>query len=364
MAKQIITAGTVVGEYEEKYVLDAVRNLGNPDHFKDYVYRFEAEFAKRLGVKHAFAVVNGTAALHLGLLALGVGKGDEVIIPDMTYIACANVVSYTGATPILVDIDPVSWCLNPKAVKRAITPRTKAIMPVWMYGSVPAMDELKSFGIPIIEDSCPAFGAYYKGSHAGTIGEVGAFSFQGAKVLATGEGGMLVTNSDEINERARKLADMGITKRQFWHDERGYMYEMAPILAAVGLGQLQHADEMVQKKRQIYEWYRKRLAYTEFGTNSENESPNYWMSSIVVRTPEERDKIREHLKRNGIDTRPFFYPISMFGLYEKKVGNIELGNSYSYYVGLRGINLPSRVDLEERDIEFVYEKIKECIKNR
>ncbi len=352
---RIYTAGTTVGPKEKKYVLDAVSKMGDAKRFKNYVYRFEETFAKKIGVKHAFAVVNGTAALHLGLLAIGIGKGDEVILPDMTYVACANVIRYTGATPVFADIDPISWCLSPKSVKERITKRTKAIMPVWMYGSVPDMWQLKSFGIPVIEDSCPAYGSYYGKQHAGTIGKVGAFSFQGAKVLSTGEGGMLVTDDDKINAKARKLADMGVTATEFWHDELGYMYEMAPILAAVGLGQLSHADEMVARKKEIFKRYYDALSsdyqMNDYGYNSH---PNFWMSSIITKDHEVRNHLREYLKKYHIDTRPFFFPISMFKMYGKK-----WNNPVSYEIGLHGINLPSRVDLTNKEVDFVIKKIME-----
>lgn len=349
MRRQIVTAGTQITDFERKYVVEAVSDMGDPDHFKDYVYMFEKEFAKKIGVRYAFAVTNGTAALHLGLLALGVGQGDEVILPDMTYIACANVIRYVGATPVFVDIDPYTWCIDPDCVRNAITKKTKAIMPVWMYGSVPNMDAIKELGVPVIEDSCPAFGSYYKGKHAGTIGDVGAFSFQGAKILAVGEGGMFVTNSKKLNDRARKLADMGITKKQFWHDEIGYMYEMAPILAAVGLGQLKHSDEMVRKKKKIFGWYEKMIGDL-FHMNSLFETPNYWMTSI---TADNRDDLRKRLSRKGIDTRPFFYPISSFALYQKRHNT-----PVSYAIGLNGINLPSRVDLTYKEVSYVCEIIK------
>lgn len=358
MRKQIVTAGTEVGKHEQKYVWDAVLNMGNPNHFKDYVYKFEKDFAKKVGVKYAFAVVNGTSALHLGLLALDVGFGDEVILPDMTYVCCANVIHHTGATPVFADIDPITWTLDPRSVKKHITKRTKAIMPVWMYGQAPDMDELKSFSIPIIEDSCPAYGSYYKGKHAGTIGDVGAFSFQGAKVLSTGEGGMFVTNSSKINSHVRKLADEGITNKQFWHDEIGYMYEMAPILAAVGLGQLEHSEELVGKKIRINRWYREGGLDKLFPMNNKDYPVNFWMSSIITPSPKYRDELRIYLKKNKIDTRPFFYPITMFKLFKD-----NKTEPVSKEIGLRGINLPSRVDLTRKEVNYVISKIKHFAKN-
>ncbi len=364
MNKQIVTAGTITGKWEDRYVRDAVKNLGDPEKFNFYIKEFERRFAEYVDAKYALATVNGTSAIHLGLLALGVGKGDEVILPDMTYVACANAIAYTGATPVLVDINSLTWCLDVESVRKAITKRTKAIMPVWMYGNAPNMQGLLEVakGIPIIEDSCPAVGSYFQNKHAGTIGKIGCFSFQGAKILAIGEGGMLVTDDEKLYKKAKLLADMNTTK-EFWQTEIGYMYEMNNVSAAVGLGQLEHITELLKKKRQIYEWYAKELSgiyemnrWEAYGEDCEGYGciPNYWMTSII--TPDEtyRIKLRKYLKLHNIDSRPFFYPISMFGMYPKRHETPE-----SYKIGLRGINLPSTVRLSQKEVKHVAAKVKD-----
>src|SRR3990167_8372575 len=335
MDKQIVTAGTITGGWEDKYVRDAVKNLGDPDKFNFYIKEFERRFTEYIGVKYAIATTNGTAALHAGLLALGVGKGDEVILPDMTYISCANTISYTGATPVFVDIEPISWCINPESIKKAITKRTKAIMPVWMYGNVPNMGQIKKIAgdIPIIEDSCPAVGSYWQNKHAGTIGNVGCFSFQGAKILAIVEGGMLVTNEKNIYDKAKLIVDMYTTK-EFWQTKIGYMYEMNNVSAAVGLGQLEHIDELLEKKKNIFKWYEEEL-WRLFPMNvlMPKDIVNFWMTSIIVPSSEYRTKLRTYLKERNIDTRPFFYPLSKMGLYAKRHQT-----PISYKIGHCGIN--------------------------
>lgn len=352
----IVTAGTTTSKWEEKYVMDALRHLGDPDLFNFYIKEFERRFAEYVGAKYAIATVNGTGALHTGLLALGVGKGDEVILPDMTYVTCANVIAYTGAKPVFVDINPLTWCVDPESVKRAITKRTKAIMPVWMYGNVPDMGRLLEVanGIPIIEDSCPAIGSYWKNKHAGTIGDVGCFSFQGAKLLAIGEGGMLVTNNKKIYDEAKKFVDMYVTK-EFWHEKIGYMYEMNNVSAAVGLGQLEHLEELLAKKRLIFHWYEEELtSLYPMNFHLAGDIANRWMSSIVVPTRTYRKELREYLKKKNIDTRPFFYPISMFRMYKSRYKN-----PISHKIGLTGINLPSTVRLSEQEVRYVASVIKD-----
>lgn len=338
----IVTAGTKISKYEEKYVVDAVRHLGDPVKFNFYIKEFERRFAEYIGAKYAIATVNGTAALHLGLLAMGIGKGDEVILPDMTYIACANVIHYVGAKPVMADIDPDTWCLDPQSVKKRITKRTKAIMPVWMYGNVPNMNALLALGIPIIEDSCPAVGSYFGRKHAGTFGKVGCFSFQGAKILAIGEGGMMVTNDKRIYHEAKLMADMYTTK-EFWQDKIGYMYEMNNVSAAVGLGQLEHIDELIKKKHEIHSWY------LPLELNKDYETPNHWMTSATM---DNATKLRHFLKRNGVDTRPFFTTISKLGFYGK------YDNPVSLWASEYGVNFPSTVNLAKKDVDYVISKIK------
>lgn len=345
------TAGTVINQKERDFVVEAVERLGNPRKFNRDIKWFEQEFAAFTGTKYCIATVNGTAALHLSLLALGIGKGDEVILPDMTYVACANVISYTGATPVFCDIKPDTWCIDPADAKRKVTSRTKAIMPVWMYGNAPDMDALRETGIPLIEDACPAAGSYYKGQHSGSFGATGCFSFQGAKILAAGEGGALVTNDEEICKEARLYADMYATK-EFYHERIGYMYEMNNITAAVCSAQLVNRNVLFKARKKTREWYYNRLwplvEEKIIGVQLEEEQSesNCWMTSILARTPEERIKLRAYLKTRMIDTRPVFPPISSFPMYE------SADNPVSYDIGFRGINLPCPAYIRREDIYY------------
>ena len=355
----IVTSGSVSTKWERKFVLQSLKNIGDTTHYADFEKRFQKEFAKFVKSKYAFSTSNGTGALHLALAILGVGKGDEVIIPDMTYISCTNVVEYLGAKPVLVDIDPIKWTLDPKSVANAITKKTKAIMPVWMYGQPPDMSELLKFKIPIVEDSCPAVGSYYKGKHAGTFGEFGCFSFQAAKIMITGEGGMLVTNNKQYDKRARKIADNSESDRQFWFDEIGYMYLMGDVQSALGLGQLYHIKKILERKKEIFMRYYEGLRdIYQMNYFDKDFKPNFWMPSIIVKTEEERFKLRKYLKDNSVDTRPFFYPLSMFGIWKKRFSNKE-----SYNIGLRGINLPGGVRRTNKEIDYICSKIIKYVKS-
>jgi len=359
--EKILTSGSKLTNFEYQYVKEALDATGTA-HFNDFIKRFEDAMAKYTGAKYAIATNSGTSAMHLGLAALGIGHGDEVILPDMTYISCANVIHYVGAKPVFVDIDPLTWCIDPESILKAITPKTKAILTVCMYGNMPNMDKIleiaKKHNLKVIEDACPAVGTFYKKKHAGTIGDVGAFSFQGAKILAIGEGGMAVTNDKKIAKRIRKLQIDGRSlNREFWHDEIGYIYLMSNIQAALGLGQLEHIEEMVAKKQQIFQWYNQNLAslikngHISMNTTLKGVRSNYWMPSIIVK---DRNKVRKHLHQSQIDTRPFFYPISDFGLYKAR-----FKTPHSHYIGSHGINLPGSVNLTKNQIDYICQKIKE-----
>ena len=307
----ILTAGPSMSARESSYALDAVRNGWNNRH-SGYLDAFSAAFARYVGVKHALPTSSCTGALHLSLLALGVGPGDEVVVPDLTWVATANAVAYTGATPVFADVEPDSWCLDPEAFRAAITPRTKAVMPVHLYGHPSRMDAItqiaRTHDVRIVEDAAPSIGAEVAGRRTGAFGDAAAFSFQGAKLLVAGEGGMLVTDSDEVYERARYLWTMG-HEGEFWIGETGVKYKMSNVQAAVGLGQLERVEQLVEAKRRIFGWYEEELGDTA-GLTLNREAhwarSIYWMSSVIVE-PEaglDRDGLRAALRATGIDTRP------------------------------------------------------------
>lgn len=359
----ILTSGSRLTNFEYRFVKEALDATGTT-HFNDFLEKFESAMTKYTGAKYAIATNSGTAAMHLGLVALGIKKGDEVILPDMTYISCANVIHYLGAKPVFVDIDPVTWCISETAIEKAINPKTKAVMTVCMYGNIANMDTVmaiaKKHKLKIIEDACPAVGTFYKKKHAGTIGDVGALSFQGAKILAIGEGGMVLTNDQQIAQRVRKLQINGRSqKKEFWHDEIGFIYLMSNIQAALGLGQLKHIEKMVTKKKQIFDWYTKNLQSLikerkiTMNQTLEGVRSNYWMPSIIVH---DRNKVRKYLKKAGIDTRPFFYPISDFGLHTKTHETTQ-----AHYIGVHGINLPGSVNLTKKQVDYICQKIKAIV---
>jgi perosamine synthetase len=365
--KLILTAGPSISQKEIRYGLDAIENGWN-EHYQDYIIKFEKKFAEYLGVKYALSVTSGTAALHLALLALGVGSGDEVIMPDQTFISIANAIKWTGATPVFVDVEEDTWCIDPKAFEKAITKRTKAVIPVYTYGQPPKMDEILNIArkhkLYVVEDACPAIGSLYKKKRAGSFGDFGAFSFQGAKIMVTGEGGMLVTNNKAWYEKAASLRTHGRDPHKtFWHNDIGFMYRISNLQAAIGLAQLERIDTFVKKKRQIYRWYKKRLSDIDgISMNTENDwsETNYWMPSIILnkKFTYSRDQLRKELYDRRVDTRPFFYPITMFDMYKK---NHKVKTPISYHLGLNGINLPSGVMLTEKEVDYIAAQVRELL---
>lgn len=354
--KLILTAGPSISNKEVSYILDAVKNGWN-EHYNDYVGRLENKMAQYVGSKYAMATSGGTGALHLALAALGVSPGDEVILPEITFYACSDVVMLLGAKPVFVDVLADTWCIDPTAIEKAISKRTKAIMPVHIYGNPCEMDEIltivKKHNIPIVEDACPALGSIYKGKRPGSFGKFGAFSFQGAKIAVTGIGGMLVTSDAKLFEKAKYLNRHGEDpKKKFWQTSVGYKYAMSNIQAALGLGQLERIESFVSKKRQIFKWYKEKLGNVP-GITMNFERPgtrsNFWMSCIILgkEIKKSRDEVRDLLRKKLIDTRPFFYPISMFPIYK------EQKTPVAHHVGLRGINLPSGLQLKKEEIDYI-----------
>ncbi len=366
--RTILTAGPSITKKEITYVTDAVKNGWN-FHFNDYVEKFEKAVASYIGVKHAMATSSGTGALHLSILAMGINEGDEVILPEISAVASANVITYVRAKPVFVDVEKDTWCIDPKSFKKAITKKTKAVMPVHLYGHPANMDEInkiaKEYGLYVLEDACPSLGALYKYKKTGSLGDMAAFSFQGAKIAAIGEGGMLVTNNSSLFEKATYIADLGRdrTKGAFWHAIIGYKYRMANIQAALGLAQVERIEELIEKKREIFQWYFKRLKdIKKISMNVENEGVKniYWMTSIVLNKKSSitRDQLMLELKKRMIDTRPFFFPFSMLPMYKTAVKN---PNAYS--IALNGINLPSGVNLTEEEVDYICTTVKNILRS-
>jgi len=345
---------------EKKYVNDCLDSSWISSKGK-YIHLFEEKFSEFIGVSHSASVCNGTVALHLALVTLGIGKGDEVIVPSFTYIASVNTIVITGAKPVFVDSLEDTWQMDPDDVKRKITQYTKAILAVHVYGHPCEMDKLKKIAkennIFLIEDCAEAFGSLYNEKHVGTFGDISTFSFYGNKTITTGEGGMVVTNDDTLYDRAYHLKMHGLAKcREYWHDVIGFNYRMTNICAAIGLAQLENAKEKIQKKRELRNWYEEVLSGTPIKTHGEfgDVFHSYWMYSILLDSPQTRDGLRKHLSANGIETRPTFYPVHTMPMFAHNFQKLPVAE----HLGWCGINLPSWPGLSKEQIGEIGDLIK------
>ena len=361
----ILTAGPSIGGREAWYVLDAVRSGWN-QKWSGYIEAFEKGFAAYLGAAHALTTSCCTGALHIALLALDIGPGDEVIVPDLTWVATANAVVYVGATPVFADIEADTWCLDPASFEALITPRTRAVIVVHLYGHPAPMDRImdiaRRHNLRVIEDAAPAIGAEVRGQKVGTFGDFAAFSFQGAKLLVTGEGGMLVTNNHDLYQKAHTIWDQGRRPGTFWIEKTGYKYKMANIQAALGLAQLERVSELIEAKRRIFRWYAEGLDGV-CGIHLNREAAwarsIYWMSSIFLddTAPVSRDEMRSQLHRRNVDTRPVFPAISQYLIWPVQ----QAAQPMAKRVGDGAINLPSGVCLRRQHVDYVCQMIRETL---
>lgn len=353
---------------ERKYVMDAF-DSGWVSSIGPYIERFEKTFAEYHGVKHAIATHNGTIALHLALAAAEIKEGDEVIVPDLTFIATANSVRYCQATPILTDVSADSWNICPEAIRSSVSQKTRAIIPVHLYGNPADMDEImqiaKEKNLLIIEDCAESLGAGYKGKKAGTFGHISCFSFFGNKIITTGEGGMCITNDDELAERMRILRDHGMNRtKKYWYDNLGFNYRMTNIQAALGLAQLEQLDSLIAARDEIYQNYTTSLKAhpgITFQKVQNNRHVN-WMFTVRMTGMnfDRRDKAIADLKERGIDSRPVFYPISLMQFYQDaRFTRNQLHNALT--ISQEGISLPTYVGLTPTDISFIAASLLECL---
>jgi len=372
--ERIPIAGPSITQKEVDYVTEAVRNAWY-SNANIYNQRFEKAFAEYLGVKYAMTLPSCTSGLHLSLMALNVGVGDEVIVPDLTWIATSAPISYVGATPIFADVDEKTWCISAESLERCITSRTKAVIPVDLYGGIPDMDAIRrvttKHKVAVIEDAAEGIGTVYKERKAGTFGDTAGFSFHGSKILTTGEGGMLVTNDERIYNRCQFLGDHGRSQRgkMFWNTEVGYKYKMSSLQAALGLAQLERITELVAKKREIFEWYSSELRELS-GVTLNHEPPGtknaYWMVTVIVDTKFhlQKEEIMASMSQKGIDCRPFFYPLSSIPAYEKspqaEVARKE--NIHSYRISPYGLNLPCSLRITREQVRRVCGALKSTLK--
>ncbi|MGF7159319.1 perosamine synthetase [Rhodoligotrophos appendicifer] len=341
---------------EIQYVTDAVRS-GWISSLGSYISRFEADFAALCGTKHAVSVCNGTAALHLALLAMGIERGDEVIVPDLSFIATANAVLMAGATPVFCDVDPFTLCLDPRLLEGLLTGRTKAIMPVHLYGHPADMraivDVANRHGLLVIEDAAEAHGATIEGQPVGSFGACGTFSFYGNKNLTTGEGGMVVTDDGLLAQRCRLLRDHAMSgQRRYWHQELGYNYRMTNLQAAVGCAQLDRAEALLGGRRALFKLYQDRLAShpgLRLNRTANWAGNSFWMVCVEIDGLDEarRDAFMGLLKQRGVDTRPYFHPMSDMPYLR------AADTPQAHRLSPIGLNLPTYVGLEDRDVDAI-----------
>ena len=344
---------------EQRYVSDCIESTWISSKGK-YTDEFEKKFASYIGTDHATSVCNGTVALHLALLVLGLKPGDEVIVPTFTYIASVNAITYVGATPVFVDSLTDTWQMNVEEAEHKIGSRTRAILAPHIYGHPCDMEKLlalcKKHQLFLVEDCAEAIGSKFKGQMMGTFGDVAAFSFFGNKTITTGEGGMVTTNSKALIDKARKLKNQGLSAIEYWHDEVGYNYRMTNICSAIGVAQLERIDEILRNKLRIAATYRAAFLHSrvDFHGQAEDVLNSYWMCSALIPQADQRDELRQYLSQSGIETRPLFHPVHKMPMYASgQTGDYPVAS----FISARGINLPSYPDLSEADVKFIANQV-------
>jgi perosamine synthetase len=356
-----------ITDLETRYAADAAAN-GWGERCYDYISRFEAAFKDHLGVSHAIATSSCTGALHMGMAALGIGPGDEVIMADANWIASAAPIIHLGAKPVFVDILPDSWCIDPDLVEAAITPRTKAILAVHLYGNLCNMERLlaigEAHGISVIEDAAEAIGSEYFGKRAGSMGRFGAFSFHGTKTVTTGEGGMFVTSDSALYERVLTLSNHGRSRsqlKQFWPDVVGFKYKMSNIQAALGCAQMERIESLIRRKREIFYYYCDRvrdLRGVAMNPEPSNIVNGAWMPTVVFDKAAgvTREKLCAAFAAENIDARVFFYPLSGLPMFERVPKNRNASD-----IPTRAINLPSYHDMTDQEQDRVVKTIQKVM---
>lgn len=363
--ERISIAVPVLNGNERKYVDECI-DTGWISANGRFIQEFEARFAEFCGTKYALACSNGTVTLHLALKALGIGPEDEVIMPTLTYIATANAVMYCGAKPVFVDSEPGTWNIDPDAIAEKITGRTKAIIPVHLYGLPCNMDAIREiagrYGLAIIEDAAEAHGAKWRGETVGSMGTVGSFSFFGNKIITCGEGGMLTTDDEALYKKMKLLRSQGVDpNKRYWHTTVAYNYRMTNLQAAVGLAQLENAAWHLEQRRRVAGLYAKYLPALD-GLVTVQEIPEeaehvYWMNSVLLKGESQRDAVMEKMEAAGVEMRPLFYPMHTMPPYEDKTAHFPVAEALS----ARGINLPSHGLLTEEQVKYVVDMLHKAI---
>jgi perosamine synthetase len=365
--RQIPLSFPTLGQKEAEYVMDCLQSTWISSVGR-YIDRFEEAFAKVAGTKHAITCSNGTSALHLALLALGLKPDEEVIVPDLTFIACANSVVYCGAKPVLVDIDREIWCIDATQIEALITPKTRGIIAVHLRGHPADMDAIMAIaqrhGLFVVEDAAQAHGAQVRRKPVGSIGDVGTFSFFGNKMLTTGEGGMITTNDDGVAGRIRLLKNQGMTKeRRYWHSVVGYNYRLTNVQAAIGLAQVERLPELLARHQQVAAWYQEELRGVRglAWQQTREWARHAWWQFVVVMEEAfaaDRDAVLAKLQQAGIDARRLYYPTHQLPPYETSARGRQF--PVADHHAARGICLPTWAGLKREDVHYVCEQLRRC----
>jgi len=364
--KLIPVTGPSITQKEVRYVAQAAKDGWNKNYRK-YIDLFEKRFASYIGRKYALATSSCTAALHLSYLAVGLKKGDEVIVPNITWIASVEPLYWMGIKLVFADINPETWCIEPVDIEKKITNRTKAILLVDLYGSMPDMNRIqeiaKRHNLKIIEDAAEAVGCEYYGKKAGSFGDVSCFSFHGSKTITTGEGGILLSDNKKIIEKAKYYSDhCKDSKKVFWNLEIGYKYKMSNFQAACGIAQLERIKELIKKKRRIFKWYQKRLSQVsgiKLNAEPKMTKNTYWMVTVVFdkKYNINKEKLMREFSEYGIQIRPFFYPLSLLPAI-----NCKANTPISFDISSRGINLPCGQNITKKQVDYVCENLIKILK--
>jgi len=374
--KHIPSAGPSITQKEIELVNEAIK-YGWYESRDMHITQFVEEFKKYTGMQFCLPVNNCSSAIHLVMIALGIGQGDEVIVPDITWVASASPIIYVGAKPVFVDIDENDWCISPESFENAINEKTKAVVVVDLLGNMPQMDEIvrisKKYNIPIIEDAAEGIGAEYKKKRSGTFGDVSVFSFNATKLMIAGQGGMIATNNKILYDKCVLFMHHGIDQsregRYYWSYEIGYNYQWTNIQAALALAQLRRIDELVRMRRQIGKWYKDKLKNIEgikFNYEANVVKNTFWIVTIIIdrKYGLKKEEIVKRAKEYNIDIRPFFYPISSMEPYKKYIEkdvDIKKKNKVAYSISPYGICLPSAMKITEEDVNYVCKSFKKIL---
>lgn len=362
--RQIPLSFPTIGEKEAQYVMDCLQSKWISSAGA-YVERFERAFAEVTGSRHAISCSNGTAALHLALLALGLQPGEEVITPALTFVACANAITYCGGTPVFADVDPETWCIDPERIERSITSQTRGIIAVHLRGHPADMQAIRAIaqrhGLFVVEDAAQAHGARAHGAPVGSLGDVATFSFFGNKMLTTGEGGMVTTDRDDLAEHIRLVKNQGMTtQKRYWHPVVGYNYRLTNIQAAIGLAQVERLPEQLSRHRDVARWYREALAGVPgltWQTEQDWALHAWWQFVVVVDESfaPDRDAVLNALQGVGVDARRIYYPMHRVPIYADAAASRRF--PVSDRLGDRAVCLPTWAGLTRDDVRFVCDQL-------